>query len=199
MQTAAMIQMYAGLRRSEVIALCWSDIDLDAGTIRVSKAADLKNKKKPIKEPKTDAGVRIVYLPRVLSDYLEKLPRDNILVFPTVHGRMYTASSWKAGWDGYMIALDMASGKHPQKRSKFDPHHSGIVIDKITSHMLRHTACTMMFEAGMDLPTVQAQIGHADARMTLEVYTHISQQHRDSQTDRLDAYLSNASQMQVSK
>lgn len=190
MQTAAMIQMLAGLRRSEIIALCWSDIDLRAGTISVNKAADLKNKGRPIKLPKTDAGYRTVFIPAALVDYLSGLKRDNILVFPTVRGKMYTASSWKAGWRSYMIELDMASGKHPQKRSKFDPHNSGIVIDQITSHMLRHTACTMMFEAGMDLPTVQAQIGHADSRMTLEVYTHISKQHRDSQTDRYDDYLS---------
>ena len=193
LQTAAMIMLYAGLRRSETIALLWSDIDLASGTISVTKAADLKNSENPIKTTKTAAGNRIVYIPDILIDYLATVKRDNMLVCPTSHGRMYTASAWKAAWRGYLLALDIASGKHPQKRSKYDPIHKGIIIDNITPHMLRHTACTMQIEAGLDPSTVQHQLGHSDVRTTLSVYTHVSDQHRQNQIEKLNSYIINTS------
>ena len=191
LQTASMIMLYAGLRRSETIALLWSDVDLVNGTISVTKAANLKDQQNPIKTTKTAAGTRIVYIPDVLIDYLAMVKRDNMLVCPTSHGRMYTASAWKSAWRGYLLTLDLASGKHPQKRSRYDPMQKGILIDNITPHMLRHTACTMQIEAGLDPSTVQHQLGHSDIRTTLAVYTHVSDQHRQNQIEKLNSYINN--------
>ena len=189
LQTASMIMLYAGLRRSETIALLWSDVDLVNGTISVTKAANLKDPQNPIKTTKTAAGNRIVYIPDVLIEYLATVKRDNMLVCPTSHGRMYTDSAWKSAWRGYLLTLDLASGKHPQKRSRYDPRQKGIIIDNITPHMLRHTACTMQIEAGLDPSTVQHQLGHSDIRTTLEVYTHVSDQHRQNQIEKLNSYI----------
>lgn len=198
MQTAAMVMLYAGLRRGEVIPLLWSDIDLAAGTITVTKAVDLKDKDDALKSTKTAAGTRTVYIPRILIDYLAEQPRTNMLVCPTARGAMYTASSWKAAWRSYMITLDIASGAHPQKRSRYDPIHTGIVIANITPHMLRHTACTMMIEAGMDPASVQRQMGHSDVRTTLSVYTHVTDLHRQNEIKKVDNYLKYSGQIQVS-
>ena len=197
MQTAAMIMLYAGLRRGEVIPLLWSDIDLAAGTISVTKAVDLKDGEDGLKSTKTEAGTRTVYMPKLLTTYLSQQKRDTLLVCPTAHGTMYTASSWKATWRSYLIALDIASGVHPQKKSKYDKKNKGIVIDNITPHMLRHTACTMMIESGMDPSTVQRQMGHADVRTTLSIYTHVTDQHRQKEIAKMDEYLTGASSVQV--
>lgn len=197
MQTPAMIMLYAGLRRGEVIPLLWSDIDLAAGTISVTKAVDLKDGNDGLKSTKTAAGTRTVYIPDILIDFLSEQKHDTMLVCPTAHNTMYTASSWKATWRSYLLTLDIASGVHPQKKSKYDKRHKGIVIDNITPHMLRHTACTMMIEAGMDASTVQRQMGHADVRTTLSVYTHITDQHRQNEIKKMNAYISNSSHIQV--
>lgn len=73
-QTAAMIMMYAGLRRGELLALTWQDIDLDAHTIKVERSVSMIKGKPHIKEGgKTDAATRTVYIPVSLSTTLEAL------------------------------------------------------------------------------------------------------------------------------
>lgn len=64
-QTAAMIMMYAGLRRGELIPLLWTDIDLEAGTISVNKSVESIDGKFCVKNgAKSEAGKRIVYIPQ---------------------------------------------------------------------------------------------------------------------------------------
>ena len=60
-QLPAMLMMYSGLRKGEVTALLWSDIDFKNHTITVSKSYDFKQGR--IKEPKTASGVRVVSVP----------------------------------------------------------------------------------------------------------------------------------------
>lgn len=186
MQTAAMIMMFAGLRRGELISLQWSDIDLKNGTISVNKAVEFVDSKPVIKSTKTAAGMRIVYLPDILIDYLRKLKKENILVCPSLSGEMYTADSWKSSWHTYLLDLDVLYGKLPQKKSKFDPRFGGITIPNITPHMLRHTFCTMMYENGVDIMTAKNQMGHSDIKTTLAIYTHISDDHTAEEMQKMN-------------
>lgn len=67
-QTAAMIMLYAGLRRGELIPLLWSDIDLKAGTISVNKSVEFINGAPNLKSGgKTDAATRTVFMPKLLN------------------------------------------------------------------------------------------------------------------------------------
>jgi integrase len=65
--------MYAGLRRGELIALNWSDIDLKKKAIRVNKAVEMIKGKPRVKPPKTQAGNRMVDIPQRLADFLAPL------------------------------------------------------------------------------------------------------------------------------
>lgn len=91
MQLPSMIMMYAGLRRGEIVALLWSDIDLMNRTISVNKSAEVINGKFTVKNStKTESGKRIVYIPKILSDYLAKQQRTtNMLVCPSPTGYPY--------------------------------------------------------------------------------------------------------------
>ena len=197
MKTAAMIMLYAGLRRGEVIPLLWSDVDLENGTISVNKAVKMVDRKPIIKSTKTESGKRIVYIPVILSDYLKSIKKDNILVCPSLDGNMFTADSFRSAWSSYLSTIDAEHGKISQKKSKFDPRFGGITIEKITPHMLRHTFCTMMYESGVDVMTAKNQMGHSDIETTLNIYTHISEQHTAEEMKKLNGktvYKSNASQ-----
>lgn len=197
MQTAAMIMLYAGLRRGELIPLLWSDIDLKKKTINVNKAVDLSNGKPIIKNTKTKAGKRVVRIPSVLVEHLTSCEKDNILVCPSLSGEMYTATSWKTSWNSYLYDLDVLYGKIPQKKSKYDRRFKGITIPRITPHMLRHTFCTNMYLAGVDILTAQNQMGHSDIKTTLAIYTHIGEDFAKDEMNKMDAYFDNASHMQV--
>lgn len=188
MQTAAMIMMYAGLRRGELIPLTWSDIDLKKATISVNKAADVSDNGAKIKKTKTKAGIRTVNIPQILVDYLSETPKNSILVCPTVNGGMHSATSWRAAWNSYLLDLDVLYGKRPQKRSKYDKRFPGITIDRITPHMLRHTFCTNLYTAGISQMTVKNQMGHSDVRTTLQVYTHPDADYDEKEMQKLNAY-----------
>lgn len=177
MQPAAMLMLHAGLRRQEVIPLLWSDIDLKNGTISVNKAIEFISGKPHIKSTKTKAGVRTVYISDYLVNHLKTMKKNNVLVCPSLSGQMHTEDTWRKNWHSYILDLDIKYGKYPQRKSKNDPRFTGVSIENITPHMLRHTFCTMMYENGVDVMTAKNQMGHADIQTTLSIYTHISADH----------------------
>ena len=177
MQPMAMIMLYAGLRRGEVIPLEWSDIDFNADTISVTKAVTFIKGQPQLKPPKTEAGYRKVFLCAKLKEYLlgykERAP-DNELVCPGLSGGMYTESGFKKGWLSFQREMNITSELNPLRKSKYDPRFSTLDIDNITPHMLRHSFCSMMYESGVSVKTAQGQMGHASSAVTLGIYTHIS-------------------------
>ena len=62
-------------------------------------------------------------------------------------------------------------------------------IEPFTAHCLRHTYASMLYKAGVDVLTAKAQLGHADVKTTLQIYTHLDSQYKRSSMDRLDGYL----------
>ena len=197
-QIAAMIMMFAGLRKGELIPLTWSDIDLNEGSISVTKAVEYVGEKPQIKSTKTKSGIRTVFIPDILVSYLKSMPKNTILVYPNSKGDMHTKTTFKRWWDSYMLEIDLLHGKYPQRTNKYDPRFHGTSIDNITPHMLRHTFCTMMYENGVDVVTAKNQMGHADIKTTLEIYTHLSSDHAKEQMQKMNKN-QNASQMQVNK
>lgn len=181
MQVAAMIMLYAGLRRGEVIALLWDDVDLDKGTINVNKAADVSENIARNKSTKTKAGNRIVHIHPILKTYLKKIRKNRRLkseyVCPSLDGGMFSATSWRTGWNCYMQDLDVKYGKDKEKTSKYQKNHSKLTIDIFTPHCLRHTFGTMLNDAGVNIKTIQTELGHSDIRTTMNRYVHDSAEH----------------------
>ena len=192
MQLGAMIMMYAGLRRGELLALTWSDVDLDKLTITINKAVEYRNGVPNVKaSTKTDAGMRVVSIPDVLALYLSKQPRNSLLVFPSATGKLMPDCSWRRMWDDYLCTINKLYG-HP---SIYDP--SIITIPRFTAHWLRHTYATMLYMAGVDVLTAKELLGHTDIKTTLGIYTHLDAKFKTKSVDKLNAYLDYASQMQV--
>jgi len=201
-QTPAMIMLYAGLRRGEVIALHWSDIDLEARTIRVNKSVEMLRGSAHLKQgAKTKAGTRIVDIPIVLADYLSRekaaLGSDmDQLVCPSVRGGLMSDTAWRRMWNSYMQDINITYG-YGGKRSKFDPNRNKdkpivMLIEPFTAHQLRHTFATLLYKAGVDPMTAMHQLGHADIKTTLGIYTHLDAEYKRRSMDKLDALLSPA-------
>lgn len=186
-QPAAMLMMYSGLRRGEATALQWSDIDFKNKTITVNKSYDFKND--IIKKPKTKAGIRIVSVPAKLIEYFSTLEKKSIYVLTTATGKMLTNSSWQTMWNSYMLDLNLKYGLSTVNRNKNDPRGHVITIEPFSPHCLRHTFCTIMYEAGIDVLTAKEQMGHNDIRTTLAIYTHLDSQHKKKNVSKLDEYL----------
>lgn len=187
-QLPAMLMMYSGLRKGEVTALTWADIDFDKHTISVNKSFDFKQYE--IKSPKTSAGRRVVSVPAKLIRFLQTVPKNNILVVTTASGGRMTESAWKRLWESYMHELNHKYGKSIFiNRGKTGPAFELMTIEPFTPHCLRHTFCSIMYEAGTDVLTAKEQMGHSDIKTTLSIYTHLDKLHKQKNVSKLDAYL----------
>lgn len=200
-QPVAVIMMLSGLRRGELAALTWADVDTKAGTIRVNKSIEYQADRTPVLKnlTKTAAGMRTVDIPKKLCDYLDQMPKDNVLVIPSASGGVMTESAWVKLWRSYMRVLNEKYGAgilaDQDKPGKPGPKTYEMTIPPITLHWLRHTFCTIMYKAGVDVVQACAQMGHASVTTTLRIYTHLDAQHKRKAADKMDIYLSGGAEV----
>ena len=167
-------------------ALTWADIDLDDATITVNKGYDFRAKK--VKITKTPAGVRVVSIPKVLVDYLRTQQDGCFYVLHNHKGQQMTEQGWKRLWESYMRDLNVKYGYDGQQ-NKNRPGGLPMRIDAFTPHQLRHTFCTLMYFAGVDVMTARDQMGHKDISVTLGIYTALDKKFKKKKINRLDTYL----------
>lgn len=153
----ALTMLYAGLRRGEAIAIrIEDDVDFDAGVIHVTKAVRFQGNSPVLSTPKTEAGQRDVPLLEILADSLRG--KTGFLA-PSATGKMLTQIAFSRGWAAYMNALSRAAGHKVS----------------IRPHDLRHSYCTMLRDAGVDMKLAMLWMGHADEKMILRVYDHVTE------------------------
>lgn len=197
-QPVAVVMMLSGLRRGELAALTWNDVDMKARTITVNKVIEYDPNGVPTLRhiTKSAAGMRTVDIPQRLADYMAALPRGNLLVIPSAHGGVMTESAWAKLWRSYLRVLNEKYGVRTpadlerQRSGKPGPKKLDMTIPHITMHWLRHTFCTLLYLAGVDVVQACAQMGHADVSTTLRIYTHLDATHKRKSVDKLDMYLS---------
>ena len=135
------------------------------------------------------AGIRVVSVPDKLIRYLKTVKRTNLYVLTSASGKMMSDTAWKRLWDSYICDLNLKYGKSIDKRNKYDPKGNEITILPFTPHNLRHTFCTIMYEAGIDVLTAKEQMGHSDVKTTLAIYTHLDSQHKKKNISKMNEYL----------
>lgn len=159
--------MLSGLRRGELAALTWNDVDLKARTITVNKTIEYDSNGTPTLRhvTKSDAGMRTVDIPQRLADYMAAMPRDGLLVIHSAKGEVMTATAWAKLWRSYMRELNIKYATRTpadlerMRSSKPGPKVFDMTIPPITMHWLRHTFCTLLYLAGVDVVQACAQMG----------------------------------------
>lgn len=189
---SAMLMMLSGLRRGEATALQWNDIDFVNNKISVTKSYNFKSK--DFKTPKNGKS-RVVSVPQMLIDYLKTLPKVSPFVLTNARGGMMTEDSWKRLYQSYMLDMNIKYGFGGSINKHANNIDVPMIINTFTPHELRHTFCTIMFEAGIDALTAKEQLGHSDIKTTLSIYTHLSAQHKELQVNKLDDFLKGGSRV----
>ena len=184
----ALLLLYCGLRRGELIALTWNDIDIKKKCITVNKAVIFCDNKALTQSPKTEAGVRDIPFPDNILDAIKtaKKSAQTVMVCPAADGQMMSLSAFQKAWKSYMHYLNIKAGGLDASRSR--PKLT--VIDNLTPHMLRHTYATILYNAGVDVKSAQRFLGHADINVTLKIYTHLSDQKEQDAIASLNRHLS---------
>lgn len=172
LRPAVMVMLYAGLRRGEAAALNVDrDVNFATKTLTVREAVRFDRDGSPIIcRPKTEAGIRTVPLLDILARELHGV---HGLLCTSADGKMMTGSAWKRAWDSYLYALGETKNGCSKRWAK-----AAWVPVEIRAHDLRHSYCTMLYDFGIDLKTAMLWMGHADQTMTMQIYTHLSDQRR---------------------
>ena len=199
----AMLMMLAGLRRGEMIALNWDNIDMDNRHLTVCEAAVIDVNQTSIEErAKTPAGIRTLPICAPLWDALNTIPAENRigLVCTSANGKQLSESAFERGWDGFNLAMQrVMNGEDVDQRGRRKKLEDKIkdseaqgrqyIIFNVKAHDLRHTFATALYDAGIGVKEAQYYLGHADIRMTLALYTHLSQEREKASRSQLVGFL----------
>lgn len=187
----ALLMLFAGLRRGEALALQWEDIDMDHNVIHVTKAIHFEGNAAVVSTTKTDASIRDVpLLPQLKAALSQYEPRTGPVCLGATGSPVSTQAAFKRGWESYLNAMEnILNGELPfQPGRRSDKDEEGRKKFSIRTHDLRHTFCTMLYNAGVGLKEAQYLMGHADSTMTMEVYTHLDEVKRQSAAAILTKY-----------
>jgi integrase len=147
---------FAGLRLGELRALTWHDVNLEAGTIGVTRSMLPDG---TVKMPKTAAGARAVPLVpplrRLLVEWRLRSPhtRPNDLVVCTANGGPVQERNVRRAFDDAKVAAKLAETE-----------------GRVSMHTLRHAYCSALATAGLSPTTLARITGHADPGFTLRAY-----------------------------
>ena len=166
------LELTSGLRRGELLALLWEDLDIAERTISVTKTLSAKTGKMTVSPPKTQNSIRKVVIPteavELLVEEHEKHP-DSPYMFPSpVTGNMYHPD---------------AIGRVHKKLLK----QAG--LPDIRFHDLRHTFATLALQNGVDVKTLSSMLGHYSAGFTLDTYTHATMKMQIEAADKLGGFM----------
>ena len=167
------LELISGLRKGELVALRWDDLDVKSKTISVSRQY-VRNPDGSLEltRPKTENSIRLVSIPQTAVDLLiqehGKHP-DSPYLFPSpLTGEMY----------------------HPDSVVNL---HKKILRDAGLEHLrfhdLRHTFATTALQNGVDVKTVSSMLGHYDAGFTLRTYTHATRQKQDEAAQTMGSFM----------
>jgi integrase len=180
------VALGTGMRRGELCALRWQDVDLDGGTLRVEWSLEQTRRGGlRFKSPKSARSRRTVSLsPAVVAEL-------------RVHRRAQqehrlALGLGKAPPDALVFGLWDGNPRQPDNLSRdFSRTMRKIGMTHISLHSLRHTHASQLITSGMDVLTVARRLGHGSAAITLAVYGHLLTPH-DRAADITQAMLTNS-------
>lgn len=210
-QIAALIMLYCGLRRGEIIPLKWTDIDFINKQISVTKSVKrIDGNNFTVKQHTKNGKDRYVPIPDNLITYL-KLAKYNSnenkgsLIYPQKCGKMHTESSWKKTWNSYQNQLNYQYYNESMKSIGLTPKSinapTGIpeLLERFTAHQLRYTYCTMLYLSGVDVLTASKLMGHSNVKITLDIYTHLDEKYKKLNIRKFNEYIANDETNQIIK
>lgn len=171
-----------GMRRGEVLGLLWSDVDLKAGRLSVTRTLVSVAYQLKISEPKTAKGHRTVALDGGTVRVLK------------AHRRRQAEEQLRSGADyneqGLVFADELGNFVHPDGFSKrFKRLQIAACVPVIRFHDLRHTHATMALQAGIHPRVVSERLGHSTVTMTLDTYSHVLPAMQEDAAERVASLL----------
>lgn len=173
-----------GLRKGEALALTWKDIDLINDTITINKTLSYGLNNVPVvNSPKTKTSIRTVPLSNNLKKALLDYRKSEVIlsdkIFHTRQGN-YVSLSKASQWLQEVYNKDHEINEKFAQENKLDESYiQSKDLKRITLHGFRHTFATLLIANGAKPKTVQMLLGHSNIQMTLDIYTHFTEQNKE--------------------
>lgn len=171
-----------GLRRGELLALRWADLDFHAGTLRVERAlvVDPNTHKFVFQSPKTERSRRTIDLDSVTVDAIK---RHRVA---QAQERLAAGDAWAEG--DLVFSNEIGEPIRPETFARrFHALVKVAGVTRIRVHDVRHTAASLALQAGVPLHVVSDMLGHATSSITLDVYSHVLRGQRTDAAERIAA------------
>ena len=163
------LELSTGVRRGELLALKWSDLNMRTGNLNISRQVYTVNGELIVDTPKTRASIRTIVLPKDIVEMLKEYKKtvDSEWIFPS------PKNSNNPRWPS---AVRNALSRILERAE----------CNNVRFHDLRHTFATMSLEYGMDVKTLSSVIGHTSVRTTLDIYSHTTDTMQQNAATKID-------------
>jgi integrase len=174
-----LIAVCTGMRRGEVLALRWQDVDLDRGILRVSRSLEQTTGRLRWKEPKTGRA-RAITIPQLLVDELRRHRGRQ------AEHRLQIGPAWEN--NDLVIAQDDGTPMSPNALTNaFVRLVATAGVPRIRLHDLRHSAATLLLSRGVNVKVIAEMLGHSTPTLTLSTYAHCVETMQQTAADQLQA------------
>lgn len=166
------LELTSGLRKGELIALLWSDLDIKQSSISITKTMSRREGKVEVSPPKTKNSIRRIVISEQAVELLQEEHNrhpQNPYMFPSpVTGTMYDPD---------------AIGRIHKKLLK----EAG--LEDCRFHDLRHTFATLALQNGVDIKTLSGILGHSSSGFTLDTYTHVTTKMQQEAANKMGQFM----------
>lgn len=174
---------FSGMRKGEALALTWNDLNFTTNELRINKALSRgKNNQLYVKSTKTGVARTIKMDDKtmaILKEWKKKQKQDYLILgFNTMQPKQLVFSNEQ---NEYL---------QPTKTRKWILHvQQKYNLGAITTHGLRHTHCSLLFEAGASIKEVQDRLGHSDVQTTMNIYAHVTKKAKEEAIQKFASYI----------
>ncbi|TYS67018.1 site-specific integrase [Sutcliffiella horikoshii] len=183
---------FTGMRVGELLALKWTDISYEKKEISVTKTIfniDGKKDEYKLLTPKTKKSIRKISVDEKIIQLLKQHRIEQSEQKMKVRSIWHDQDFVLTRSDGYPFSPRFVHYRIKRieklllEQCSFDK--------KLHPHILRHTHTSLLTEAGVDIRSIMQRLGHSDAKTTLSVYTHVTNQMKTNAADKLSQTFGN--------
>ncbi|MDI6871906.1 MAG: site-specific integrase [Bacillota bacterium] len=156
-----------GMRQGELLALRWSDVDLDARTASVQRTLKKAGLNPEFDAPKTSKGIRSVALPAELAEALRRQKAEQ------AEQRLKAGDRWQDFGLLFTTRLGRPISPRNLDREFKELLEAAGLPKEIRFHDLRHTHATLLLGQGVHLKVVSERLGHSSVSITGDIYSHV--------------------------
>ena len=175
---------FTGIRKGELQALNWDDIDFTNNTININKTLALNTEKKVVVQtPKSKSSIRSISIDEQTANILKRWKlkqRERFLMIGTRIKKHQSCFTEEVTNSYLYLNFMNANLKRICKKHDFK---------EIKVHGFRHTHCSLLFESGFTIQEVQDRLGHSDLKTTMSIYAHVTEKQRDNMADKFAKFM----------